>query len=115
MNNDIRIFRGNNAVYDIEFTVDGEQGILSDGDMIIFTVKKFPDRNSDVIMQKIIDYEAFSESGKISVYFVPEDTVSLPTGTYFYDCALQTADGRFYTFIRASFTIIDVLGERIDD
>ena len=46
MNNDIRIFRGNNAVYDIEFTVDGEQGILSDGDMIIFTVKKFPDRNN---------------------------------------------------------------------
>ena len=115
LNNDMRILRGNNAVYDVEFTFDGEAGVLSDGDMIIFTVKKSHDRNSDVIMQKIIDYDDFVNEEKVQIKFIPEDTLSLETGTYFYDCALQTADGCFYTFIRASFTVIDVLGERIGE
>lgn len=107
--NNIRISRGNTAYIDISVKVNGEDYELQSGDKVIFTVKKTPSKSADIVFQKVID-------GRLEIKILPSDTADLLPAKYYYDVALQTSGGDFYTFIEPSgFTICATNSEVISD
>ena len=74
-------------------TIDGSDYPLAAGDIITLTVRKTPD--SEIAIQKVAD-----ENQYITIF--PEDTSSLNTGLYVYDCQLREGDN-IYTIVPMSF------------
>lgn len=109
--NVIKITKGNSATIDITLvdSSSGEHFTLSDGDRILFTIKN---RNGETVIQKVITSadEYPEEEGVYQCAFEPNDTISLPTGTYDYDCLLVTEDGEAITFISSAFVITKAVG-----
>lgn len=89
--NNITIVRGDSAEFDITARnkETKEPYDFQEGDTVIFTVKRSA-KSSIALIQK----------EGIQVRLRPEDTSSLPYGTYTYDVELTYADGYKDTFIQ---------------
>jgi hypothetical protein len=99
--NSISVVRGDSCILELAITdQEGNEYIVSDTDVIVFTVKKNPRATEVVFQKKVIDK-------KITID--PEDTARLPYGKYAYDVQLTTVAGYVDTIIPPhSF---NVLGE----
>lgn len=100
----MRMVRG--TTQNIVVTIQNEDGTtykLQSGDKLIFGVKLNPE-NSEYDIKKIVQ-NADSE-GNCVISLIPEDTVGLAFGKYFFDVGLQTADGEFYMIVECDDFII---------
>ncbi len=69
--------------------------LLTDGDRLIFSVKKsLDDADEKNIIHKTLDSGDEFEGGYV-FELTPEDT-DIPIGKYFYDIGVQRANGEFY-------------------
>lgn len=110
-NNDIKIYRGNTAIFKIGVNISGEPYTLQDGDFIRFSVKS---NENNMLIEKFLINADYDDDGELAIKFNPEDTINMHNGSYFYDCGLQLANGEFYTFIsKSSFTILETIAERM--
>lgn len=113
--NAIQLTRGNSAVIQIELT-DTETGnaiVLSDGESVLFTVKKL---YGNKVMQKTLtasDHDSEDET-KLNLILEPDDTIPLVSGEYKYDCLYLTSDGQAVTFISSTLTITEAFGVYTD-
>ena len=74
--------------------LDGNKIILSDGDKLIFSVKKSLVSNSPVVIRKTFhDYDQLDGSYPFKL---TSDETNIQAGIYFYDIALQCSDGDFF-------------------
>lgn len=99
---DIRMTRGNTAYLDITPLNEGGQPIvLDDGDRVIFKVKS---PFGETKLTRILDSSCYTdaEDTSVNLLLIPDDTLSMRTGLYLYDCILIFADGQAYTFISES-------------
>lgn len=103
MINKIKIVRGTTNIFNI--TINDESGAvyeLTDGDKIVFGVKRDPDDTEFVLLKTA----SFVESeGVYSVTLAPEDTIDLKCVDYFYDVSLQSGDNFFNVIEPSPFTI----------
>lgn len=91
VNNDIYMTRGDTAELKLSITDStGAPYMVKPEDSILFTIKKSTD-DKDVIIQKAV------KEGKITIK--PEETRTLPYGTYVYDVELRRADDFISTVI----------------
>ncbi|MBO7449398.1 MAG: hypothetical protein J6U54_03430 [Clostridiales bacterium] len=109
--NTISIVKGNSAGIDITL-IDPETRepyILQEEDKVLFTVKN---QNGKTVIQKVLTNADYSdpEDSSLDLEISPDDTISLPTGGYRYDCLLLTSDGKAITFISSFFLITEALG-----
>lgn len=99
VNNNISITRGDSAIFALSIKkADGEPYTVSEGDTVIFTVKKST-FDKDIITQKTV------VNGVITIN--PDDTKSLEYGTYYYDVELTRADGFVSTVISPHKFIVE--------
>lgn len=103
----ITMTRGDTLITKINIrkSTDGEIFIPSEGDSVLFAVKKrFKDEES--LIEKLIPIDTMILELK------PEDTKQLDMPRdYFYDCSITRADGRVYTFInKAILSITEEVG-----
>ena len=95
--NQIFITPGDSAELTVTI-MDGEQEYDYSNDTVKFGVKKqFNDR--ECIIEKTVD-----ESGKVTL--VPDDTIGLGAGTYYYDVKVVTADNQVCTVIAANQFVV---------
>ena len=95
--NQIFITPGDSGVFTVKI-MDGEQEYDYSNDTVKFGVKKqFSDR--ECIIEKTVD-----ENGKVTL--VPDDTIGLGAGTYYYDVKVVTADNQVCTVIAANQFIV---------
>ena len=87
--NNIMLTRGDTAVLNLEFTIDGEAYDYSN-DLVQLTVKK------NTVTESVIIQKTFSGS---SVTIEPEDTENLDYQTLKYDVQVITQSGKVYTVI----------------
>ena len=94
--NDISIVRGDTESLTIQLlNGDGSEILLSNGDIVYFTVKR--NTTTDIkILQKVIT--SFG-SGKIEIFIDHNDTKDLVFGDYVYDCQINFMDGRVKTIL----------------
>ena len=73
---------------------NGNTVVLSDGDELIFSVKKSLATDSPVIIRKSVsDYDQINGA---YLFTLSADETNIPHGTYFYDIALKLSNGEFY-------------------
>ena len=73
---------------------NGNTVILSDGDELIFSVKKSLATDSPVIIRKSVsDYDQINGA---YLFTLSADETNIPHGTYFYDIVLKLSNGEFY-------------------
>lgn len=90
-NNTITLTRGDTAVLKLDITDDkGNPYKLTDGDVVIFTLKKS-------VMERDVIFQKSMVDGKIIIQ--PQDTAGLEYGQYFYDVELTKDDGFVATVI----------------
>jgi hypothetical protein len=104
-NRTIEIPRGNSAVLQIIPKISGEEYVISGGEKVIFTVKIFSAKTSEVKLQKTLTAENYDSNGKLLLYIEPLDTVNLMLCNYKYDCALVSGD-KFLTFVQPTDFIV---------
>ena len=85
-------------MFTLSVTSGGESYDYS-SDQVLFTVKRNTYTN-EIIFQKNVGY------GQV-VMILPEDTASLPYGTYVYDVQVTTAQGIVNTVITPNPFIVD--------
>lgn len=113
MKNDIKFHRGNTMVINVCINIDNEPYMLQNDDFIKLTVKRYSERCSSIVIEKIVTADNYDENGNLLIEFTPEDTVDLQPAVYLYDCGLQLANGEFYTFIpKTAFTLLDIITEK---
>lgn len=78
---------------------DGEEYILGDGDIIRLDVKKSAAEKA--VISKVVT-AADNDDGELPVVILPEDTVGLAAGDYFFDIRLLTGDKNIYTIVPIS-------------
>lgn len=99
VNNNISITRGDSAIFALAVKkADGEPYEISEGDTVIFTVKKST-YDKEIITQKTV------VNGVITIN--PDDTKNLEYGTYYYDVELTQADGFVSTVISPHKFIVE--------
>jgi hypothetical protein len=93
--NSIEMIRGDSAEFDIEVvlvvdedTDEEEPYPLGDNDVLVFTVKKYPN-----------DGTALIQKTGSQIVINPNDTKQLPFGVYRYDVQLTLEDGHVDTII----------------
>ena len=100
---DIYLVRGDTMNLSISGikTVNGEDYVLSDTDVIYLDVKKnASDRMA--AFRKSVTAADYDDSGVLPIMIYPEDTVTLPPGDYFFDVRLFMDDNNIYTIIPMS-------------
>lgn len=97
-NKTIQITRGDTGLFTLSITSGGESYDYS-SDQVLFTVKRNTNTN-EIIFQKNVGY------GQV-VTILPEDTASLPYGTYVYDVQVTTEQGIVNTVITPSPFIVE--------
>lgn len=94
----INIIRG--TTNDLSLSIEdenGEQYTLQDGEKIIFGVKSNAE-NSDYDIVKTLT-SADMVDNAYTIKLIPDDTLGLPFGQYYFDIGLQTADGDYYMVV----------------
>lgn len=99
----IKLTRGDTARFavGIENELTGKDYELSDGDELIFSIKKTV-HDTETLVKKIC-------TGTDIVHIKPEDTSGLAFGKYKYDVQITTSDGDVYTIIEP--TTFELLSE----
>ncbi len=90
INSEIFLQRGTTGNLNIEIEMD-ELGTLyerTEGDGLIFEIKKRPDPDIEAIIS--------IEVSGLYLIIRPEDTIDLPSGDYFYEIKLTTNNGDVY-------------------
>lgn len=97
--NKISLTRGDSAVFNVDLINEhGQVHHLSEGDLLIFTLKKST-RTKEIILQKHIERNEFKLS--------PDDTHELNFGYYVYDIQLIKVNGDIQTIVPpTSFEIL---------
>lgn len=90
--NEVFLTRGDSAdleviIYDLE----GNVYELQEGDQLVFTLK-YNCITEDILIQKDISSDS-------TIHMLPNDTVTLYYGPYWFDVQLTKADGDVYTVI----------------
>lgn len=97
--NDIHLTRGDSAILSLKIErEDGAEYELQTGDSVLFTVKKSVYDTAVMIQKKL--------AGGV-IQLSPNDTKSLPYGTYYYDVELTQPDGFVATVIAPSRFVIE--------
>lgn len=94
----ISVIRG--TTNDLSLNIEdenGEQYTLQDGEKIIFGVKSNAE-NSDYDIVKTLT-SADMVDNAYTIKLIPDDTLGLPFGRYYFDIGLQTADGDYYMIV----------------
>lgn len=109
----ISLTRGNSADLSISISYDdGEPYIMSEGDVVCFTVRN---SKNQIVLKKVYSDEDMIGDGSVIIEIKPSDTLDLSIGEYKYDVILVTAEGNAYTFIgKARFFLIEAIGTIID-
>lgn len=81
-------------------TQDGDDYILSNTDVIYVDVKKSA-ADKTAIFSKTVTSADYID-GSLSLIILPNDTVDLPPGDYWFDVRLVIDDNNVYTIIPAS-------------
>ena len=99
VNNNISITRGDSAIFALTVKkADGEPYKISEGDTVIFTVKKSTLDDKIITQKKVV-------KGVITLN--PDDTKNLEYRTYYYDVELTQADGFVSTVISPHKFIVE--------
>ena len=110
MINKIEIVRGTTNPFSI--TVHDESGAiyaLGSDEKIVFGVKRDPN-DADFVVLKTAEFEA--DEGVFVVTLVPEDTLDLPCGTYYYDVGLQSGAHYFNIIKFSKFELVPNITRR---
>jgi hypothetical protein len=116
----VKIIRGNSerlTILPYEYGELGEKTPIEIGinDVMKFTVKKRAGVLSPVIFEKIITSINRTSDGKYMIDITSYDTLNLPSGVYFYDCAINR-NGYFKTVILPTpFIITEICTEPFGD
>ena len=111
MKQDIEIIRGTSNTLNIAVTdANGEPLTLSDGEVIIFGVKKRTEHEKCLI-KKIITKVT---DGVCSVEISPADTESMDFGKYSYDVGLKSGNDYFNIIPCSEFRVCDNVTGRGD-
>lgn len=100
--NDITIVRGDTltlSISEIKMS-DGSAYALKDTDIIYLDVKKSPS-DKTAVFRKSVTAADYVE-GVLPVTILPEDTVDLPPGDYYFDVRLFMDNDNIYTIIPMS-------------
>ncbi len=101
----ISIIRGTTNDFSLSIEDEnGEQYTLKDGEKIIFGVKSNAE-NSDYDIVKTLT-SADMVDNAYTIKLIPDDTLGLPFGQYYFDIGLQTANGDYYMIIPCSQCLI---------
>lgn len=99
--NRISLTRGDTASFKVNLkNEEGSNYILTDGDKLIFTLKKST-VSEEILIQKNI------ENGEFKIY--PDDTRKLFYGNYVYDIQLTKENGDVCTVVKPS--LFEILSE----
>lgn len=90
-NNKIYITKGDDAVIDVDITIDGSAYPMQPGDVLTLTVRARPEADSPVLL------ETTGEAGGTQLALTHEKTARLEVGQYSADIQLTTAEGRRIT------------------
>lgn len=97
----ISLTRGDSLILHVDVTQNFEPYVPQEGDVIRFALKK-NSNDQEVLILKNVDLDS------MQLIIEPEDTKSLPYGTYKYDIELTTVGGFVDTFIGpANFKITE--------
>lgn len=102
LRNRIHLTRGDSAEINLTIRdrVTGSVFILSDGDRLIFTLKRFI-TDKEPVLTKSLGQGIRQEQKQYVLQFRPEDTQSLACGRYVYDMKLMRKNGYTDTIIPA--------------
>ena len=79
---------------------DGTEYVLSDTDAVYLDVKKYATDKTAVFRKSVTAAEYVD--GALPITILPEDTVDLPCGDYYFDVRLFMDDENIYTIIPMS-------------
>ena len=79
---------------------DGTEYVLSDTDIVYLDVKKYATDKTAVFRKSVTAAEYVD--GALPITILPEDTVDLPCGDYYFDVRLFMDDDNIYTIIPMS-------------
>ena len=79
---------------------DGTEYVLSDTDIVYLDVKKYATEKT-AVFRKSVTAEEYVD-GALPITILPEDTVDLPCGDYYFDVRLFMDDDNIYTIIPMS-------------
>lgn len=110
-NTSISMTRGDTLIVQVKVMKNGEEYICEEGDAIRFALRK-PEKTADgsawvdanALFTKDINV---SDPNNLLLQLNPNDTKSLPFGSYVYDIQITFANGNVDTFIpESSFTLL---------
>lgn len=93
--NSISLTRGDSLYITITLTKDLQEFTPNETDVVHFAVKKNYDDPEYLIVKELKPNSA----GEFILELLPEDTKSLPFGTYRYDLSYDDGNGLVYTFV----------------
>lgn len=83
-------------------TANGDPYSLESGDILYFGVKRFPEHKHYVIEKTYTNADYDQTTGGYLVKITPEETQDFVFDDYWYDVAVQLANGDFYQIIPTS-------------
>lgn len=99
----ITIVRGTTNSFAIAITdEEGEAYELESGEVLRFGVKKTPN-DAQYILTK--EFSTADENDEYPFSIVPDDTINLPFGTYYYDIGLQSGSNYFNIIPASDFVV----------
>ena len=100
--NDITIVRGDTLTLSISSirNSDGTEYTLKETDIVYLDVKKYATDKTAVFRKSVTAAEYVD--GALPITILPEDTVDLPCGDYYFDVRLFMDDDNIYTIIPMS-------------
>lgn len=109
----ITIRRGTTNAFVVVLTdEEGNPYVISDGDTVIFGVKRSIREKGYLFSKSITEYD--KANGGYVISLVPEDTQELEFRDYVYDVGLQKSTGEFYIVCPCdTFTIADAVTEAV--
>ena len=110
----IYLTQGNHIELDIEVRDEetGEAIELQNDDYILLTVEN--KNHKTVFQKKLTIFDVAPGSKAVTCVISAQDTVSLPTGEYPFDCLYVTGGTNATTFIRSSIVIQKAIGKYTD-
>lgn len=100
MTQNLSMVRGTNVPFGIVLTnPDGTPFMIVDGQKVVFAIKKYPKDKDRLIVKTTVNQV---EPGTYYLELIPEDTLGLEPGMYYYDVSIQWGASGFFNVIEAS-------------
>lgn len=104
MKQPIRMIRGTTQLINITVNnIDGSTYALADGEILRFGLKKLPEDDKCVVEKELTN--ANLDEGVYVLTLLPNDTLGLDFGTYYYDVGLQSGTTYINVIECSEFTI----------